>query len=100
MDAFIIYKVAMEEPLNLNSIILKEMANVRNHNTQALSFCALLTKIFKHFHVSVRDQRNQGLDKGFSLNTIKKGKKFSSSEEKMEDEDVHDMDVPLQIEGA
>ena len=49
MDAFIIYKAAIDEPLNLNYIILKEMADVRNHNTRALLYGALLTKVFKHF---------------------------------------------------
>ncbi|GFZ16905.1 hypothetical protein Acr_26g0001750 [Actinidia rufa] len=62
MDAFIIYKAAMEEPLNLNYIILKEMADVRNYNTRALPFGALLTKIFLHFHVDIEYQPSQGLD--------------------------------------
>ena len=56
MDAFIIYKAAMEEPLNLNYIILKEMADVRNYNTRALPFGALLTKMFLHFHVDIEYQ--------------------------------------------
>ncbi|PSS08030.1 Acylphosphatase-1 like [Actinidia chinensis var. chinensis] len=50
MDAFIIYKATLEESLNLNYIILKEMADVRNHNTRALPFATPLTKIFLHFH--------------------------------------------------
>ncbi|GFZ01084.1 hypothetical protein Acr_14g0007190 [Actinidia rufa] len=44
LDAFIIYKAAIDEPLNLNYIILKEMADVRNHNTRAFPYGALLTK--------------------------------------------------------
>ena len=80
MDAFIIYKAAMEEPLNLNYIILKEMADVRNHSSRAFPFGALLTKVFNHFDVNLRGQRSQGLSKGFSMNTIKKGINFSSSE--------------------
>ena len=58
MDAFIIYKAALEEPLNLNYIILKEMADVRNHNTRAFPYGALLTKFFHHFNVNERGQRN------------------------------------------
>ena len=49
MDAFIIYKAAMEESLNLNYIILKEMADVRNHNTRSLPFGAFLSRVFLHF---------------------------------------------------
>ena len=59
MDAFIIYKAAIDEPLNLNYIILKEMADVKNHSSQALSFGALLTKVFNNFRVKVSGQRNQ-----------------------------------------
>ena len=94
MDAFIIYKAAIDEPLNLNYIILKEMADVRNHNTWAFPYGALLTKVFNHFGVKLGGQRNQGLSKGFSLNTIKKGIDFDSSEEErdveMEYENMHD----------
>ena len=71
----------MEEPLNLNYIILKEMADVRNHSSRAFPFGALLTKVFNHFDVNLRGQRSQGLSKGFSMNTIKKGIYFESSEE-------------------
>ena len=81
MDAFIIYKAAMEEPLNLNYIILKEIADVKNHSSQEFPFGALLTKVFNHFNVNLRGQRSQGLSKGFSMNTIKKGIYFESSEE-------------------
>ena len=84
MDAFIIYKAVIEEPLNLNYIILKEMADVKNHNTRAFPFGALLTKVFSHFDVNLRGQRNQGMSKGFSMNTIKKGIDFDSSEEERE----------------
>ncbi|GFS43266.1 hypothetical protein Acr_00g0084460 [Actinidia rufa] len=94
MDAFIIYKAAIDESLNLNYIILKEMADVRNHNTRALYYGALLTKVFNHFTVNLRGQRNQGISKGFSMNTIKKGIDFDSSEEErdveMEYENMHD----------
>ena len=54
MDDFIVYKAAIDEPLNLNYIILKEMADVRNHNTIALPYGALLTKVFNHFMVNLR----------------------------------------------
>ena len=111
MDAFIIYKASLEEPLNLNYIILKEMADVRNHNTRALPFGALLTQIFLHFHINIDSQPSQGLDKGFSMNTIKKGKNLGldekDREEEMIDGGAHDMDVeggnldiiPFQPEG-
>ena len=59
IDAFIIYKAAMEEPLNLNYIILKEMADVRNHNTRVLLFSAFLSKVFLHFQVSIHSQPSQ-----------------------------------------
>ena len=36
MDAFIIYKATMDEPLNLNYIKLNEMDDVRNHSSRAL----------------------------------------------------------------
>ena len=81
MDAFIIYKAAIEEPLNLNYINLKEMADVRNHDSRAFRFGAFLTKVFNHFNVNLRGQRSQGLSNGFSMNIIKKGIDFDSSEE-------------------
>ena len=46
MDAFIICKAAIEEPLNLNYIILKEMTEVRNHNTRALPFGVFSLRFF------------------------------------------------------
>ncbi|GFY95441.1 hypothetical protein Acr_10g0008260 [Actinidia rufa] len=57
------------------------MADVRNHHTRAFPYGALLTKIFNHSGVNLRGQQNQGLSKRFSLNTIKKGIDFDSSEE-------------------
>ncbi|GFY93171.1 hypothetical protein Acr_08g0015670 [Actinidia rufa] len=81
IDAFIIYKAAMEEPLNLNYTILKEMADVRNHS----------------------------LSKGFSMNTIKKGVSFSSSEEERDEVErdegighqhmeVEDLEIPPHVD--
>ncbi|GFS42904.1 hypothetical protein Acr_00g0082430 [Actinidia rufa] len=94
MDAFIVYKDAIDELLNLNYIILKEMADIQNHNTRALPYGALLTKVFNHFTVNLRGQRNQGISKGFSMNTIKKAIDFDSSKEEqdveMEYENMHD----------
>ena len=58
MDAFIIYKAAMDEPLNLNYIILKEKADMRNHRSRVLPYGALLTKVFSHIRVKVSNQRN------------------------------------------
>ena len=80
MDAFIIYKDAVDEPLNLNYIILKEMADVRNHSSQALPFGTHLTKVFNHFRVKVSGQQNQYISKGFSITMIKRGISVSSIE--------------------
>ena len=52
MNSFIIYRSAIEEPMNLNYIIPSEMADVRNHKIRAIPFNALLTKIFTHFRVN------------------------------------------------
>ncbi|GFS40275.1 hypothetical protein Acr_00g0067500 [Actinidia rufa] len=96
MDAFIIYKAAIEEPLNLNYTILKEIANVRNHSSRAFPYGALLTKVLNHYDVNLRGQRNQGISKGFSMNTIKKGIDFDSSEQEreveMDYESMHDFE--------
>ncbi|GFY98755.1 hypothetical protein Acr_13g0001560 [Actinidia rufa] len=101
MDAFIIYKATMEEPLNLNYIILKEMADVRNHNTRSLPFGAFLTRIFLHFGISLDNQPSQGLAKGFSKNTVKKGKSLGFDEGEGEDkggnEGNNDMEIDLTI---
>ncbi|XP_057488693.1 uncharacterized protein LOC130774654 [Actinidia eriantha] len=101
MDAFIIYKAAMEEPLNLNYIILKEMADVRNHNTRSLPFGAFLTRIFLHFGISLDNQPSQGLPQGFSKNTVKKGKSLGFDEGEGEDkggnEGNNDMEIDLTI---
>ncbi|GFZ18502.1 hypothetical protein Acr_27g0002410 [Actinidia rufa] len=78
----------MEKPLNLNYIILKEMVDVRNHNIRAQPFHALLTRIFLHFHVSLDSQPSQGLGKGFSMNTIKKGKNLGLTEDEREEEKI------------
>ena len=87
MDAFIIYKAAMNKLLNLNYIILKEMADVRNHNSQALPFGALLTKVFNHFRVKLSGQRNQYISKGFSITTIKRGISIDSTEDEGEEDE-------------
>ena len=86
MDAFIIYKVAMDEPLNLNYIILKEVADVQNHSSRALPYGAFLTKVFHYFRVKVSDQRNQFIQKGFLFTTIKRGISIDSNEGENEEE--------------
>ena len=96
MDAFIIYNAIMDEPLNLNYIILKEMTDVRNHNRRVLPFGALFTKLFHHFKVKVSDQRNQYIGKGFSITTIKKGIRIDSTEDECEEDEgtsCHAMEV-------
>ena len=40
MDAFIIYRVTIDEPMNLNYIILKKMVDIRNHSSQATLWCS------------------------------------------------------------
>ena len=80
MDAFIIYRAAIDESLNLNYIILKKMVDVRNHSSRALPYGALLTKIFSHFRVKFNRQRNQYIGKGFSITTIKRGIIVDSTE--------------------
>ncbi|GFY80649.1 hypothetical protein Acr_01g0004580 [Actinidia rufa] len=101
IDAFIIYKTAMEEPLNLNYVILKEMANMRNHNTRSLPFGALLTRNFLHFHITLDDQPSQNLVKGFSMDIVKKGKNLGMSKEERGknrgNEGTHNMDIDLAI---
>ena len=74
MGSFIIYRAAIEEPFNLNYIILKEMVDVKNHSSRSLPFGALLTKNFKHFRVKFSNQINQYIDGGFSKHMIKMGK--------------------------
>ncbi|GFS37433.1 hypothetical protein Acr_00g0051970 [Actinidia rufa] len=63
----------MEEPLNLNYILLKDMADVLFYcNTRSLPFGAFLTRIFLHFNLN--NQPSVDIDKGFSKGTIKKAK--------------------------
>ena len=99
MDAIIIYKAVVEESLNLNYIILKEMADVRNHNTRSLPFGAFITKILLHFNISPDNQPTIDLPKGFSKSTVKKGKNLGLVEKEREeergDEDTRDMEVDL-----
>ena len=96
MDNFIIYRVVIEESINLNYIILKEMTDVRTHNSRDLPFGALLTTIFKHFRVKFSNQINQHIDGGFSKETINRGIRmdYSEKEEEVEEESSHhDMEV-------
>ena len=86
MDAFIIYRVAIDEPLNLSYIILKEMADLSNYSSQALPYSTLLTKVFSHFRVKFSGQRNQYIGKGFSITMIKRCISIDSAEEENEEE--------------
>ena len=56
MDTFIIYRATIDEPLNLNYIILKEMANMKNYSNRALPYSAIITKVFNHFRVKFSGQ--------------------------------------------
>ena len=67
LDSFSIFRSAIGQPLNLNYLILKEMADVGNHVNRALPFGSLLTKVFMHFGVSFRDQHDQGIDANFTI---------------------------------
>ena len=80
MDAFIIYRVVVDEPFDLNYIILKEMADVRNHSNQALPYGTILTKVFSQFRVKVNGQRNEYISKEFSITTIKRGISMDSTQ--------------------
>ena len=73
MDNFVIYRSATMDPLNLNYIILREMAYIRNHKNRSLPYGALLTKIFEYFGVSLRNQTIQNIDEGFSSYIISRG---------------------------
>ena len=77
----------MDEPLNLNYIILKEMADVKNHSSRALPYSALLTKVFSHFRVKVNDQQNKYISKRFLITTIKRGISIDSTEEEREEDE-------------
>ena len=85
IDAFIIYKVVVDEPLNNNYIILKEMTDVINHSSRALPFGALLTKVFNHFRGKLSGQQNQYISKGFSITMIKRSISIDSTEEEREE---------------
>ena len=97
MEAIIIYKAALDEPLNLNYITLQEMADVRNHSTRFLPFGAFLTRIFLHFEINLDSQPSQSLVKGFFKDTIKKGKSLGFGEEQGGNEGTHDMKIDLTI---
>ncbi|GFZ18474.1 hypothetical protein Acr_27g0002130 [Actinidia rufa] len=93
MDNFIIYRSATNDPLNLNYIILREMAYIRNHKKRSLPYGALLTKVFEHFGVSFRNQHDQHIDEGFSNYTISRGISVDSTDKE------DDIDIPPQILG-
>ncbi|GFZ09227.1 hypothetical protein Acr_20g0010350 [Actinidia rufa] len=105
MENFIIYRSAIEDPLNLNYIILREMAYVRTHKNRSLPYGALLTKIFEHFEVNLRNQSIQTIDEGFSSYMISRGITVDSTDEEDDLEmpsqamgDVHMEDVSLDTE--
>ncbi|GFY97736.1 hypothetical protein Acr_12g0002770 [Actinidia rufa] len=96
---------AIEDPLNLNYIILREMAYVRTHKNRSLPYGALLTKIFEHFEVNLRNQSIQTIDEGFSSYMISRGITVDSTDEEDDLEmpsqamgDVHMEDVSLDTE--
>ncbi|GFZ11218.1 hypothetical protein Acr_22g0006160 [Actinidia rufa] len=87
------YRSATNDPLNLNYIILREMAYIRNHKKRSLPYGALLTKVFEHFGVSFRNQHDQHIDEGFSNYTISRGISVDSTDKE------DDIDIPPQILG-
>ncbi|GFS39385.1 hypothetical protein Acr_00g0062630 [Actinidia rufa] len=93
MDNFIIYRSATNDPLNLNYIILREMAYIRNHKKRSLPYGALITKVFEHFGVSFRNQHDQHIDQGFSNYTISRGISVDSTDKE------DDVEIPPQILG-
>ena len=52
------------------------MADVRNHKNRSLPYGALLTKIFEHFRVNFREQRDQHIGEGFTTYMISRGITF------------------------
>ncbi|GFY87606.1 hypothetical protein Acr_05g0012450 [Actinidia rufa] len=98
MDAFIIYKAAMDKPLNLNYIVLKEMDDVRNHSNRALSIVALLTKGYKIDSTEDEGKEDEA-DKGTSrlCDEIEENLDIPSSIQWRDEETMH-VEVPLQRE--
>ena len=80
MKNFVIYRGATKDPLNLNYIILREMANIHNRKNRSLPYSALLTKIFEYFEVSFRNQSDQHIDEGFSNYIISRGISIDSTD--------------------
>ena len=80
MENFVIYRGATKDPLNLNYIILREMANIHNRKNRSLPYGALLTKIFEYFEVSFRNQSDQHIDEGFSNYIISRGISIDSTD--------------------
>ena len=61
---------AIVQPLNLNYLILKEMADVKNQKSRALPFGAPLNMFFDHIRVNFRNQHNQHIDGNFLIPQI------------------------------
>ncbi|GFZ15749.1 hypothetical protein Acr_25g0001580 [Actinidia rufa] len=90
MDSFIIFRSAIEPPLNLNYLILREMADVKNHKFRASRFGALLTKIFAHFRVSFRSQHDQHIDRHFTEHLISRGISLNTTDNEESEEEGYE----------
>ena len=60
-DAFILWCFEAKCLIDVNFIILNEMAGFATTSNRGLSFGALLTKIFHHFRVDVKNEETQNL---------------------------------------
>ena len=60
-DAFILWYFEEKRQIDVNYIILNEMAEIATTSNRGLSFGALLTKIFTHFRVDLRNEETQNL---------------------------------------
>ena len=90
MDSFIIFRSTIGRLLNLNYLILRDMVDVKRHKFKALPFGALLTKIFEHFRVSIRNQHDQHIDRNFTEHLISRGISLDTIDNKESEEEEGD----------
>ena len=60
-DAFILWCFEEKRQIDVNFIILNEMAEIATTGNRGLAFGGLLTKIFTHFRVDLRNEDTQNL---------------------------------------
>lgn len=98
MQCFILYCYKTQKPLDLNYIILKEMANAAFSKYKSLPFGSILTKVFKHFKVPFTEV-GEYISKPFDSFTTTRsgfGKVETDKEDKTdEEEEVGDEIDPM-----